>query len=138
MKYWCHSPSELLVEAANQQLMLLSISALLAADAGQLVLQLLCLVLQQNTHSHQDEQGLKREGKGDGGHGSIAAVIKQSSLYSSDPDTQSVCCRWRLNKHTTPLAATAGDCALQRTRTHTHLRNAKRPLILIYIKRHLC
>lgn len=43
--YCCHSPSELLVEAADQQLMLLSVSALLTADAGQLILQLLRLVL---------------------------------------------------------------------------------------------
>lgn len=40
-------PFELLVEAADQQLMLLCISALLVSRAGQLALQLLQLVLQK-------------------------------------------------------------------------------------------
>lgn len=42
-------PFELLVEAADQQLMLLCISALLVSRAGQLALQLLQLVLQKKT-----------------------------------------------------------------------------------------
>lgn len=38
-------PFELLIEAADQQLMLLCISALLTSDAGELALQFLRLIL---------------------------------------------------------------------------------------------